>query len=45
MVTGHDVGCAPVRRVDDARARVGPPQDTVAVRGDVDTNLDKKGEK
>ena len=40
MVAGHDVCCAPVRCVDDARAGVGPPQDTVAVRGNVDTNLD-----
>ena len=31
VVTGHDVRGAPVRRVDDAGARVGPPKDTVAV--------------
>ena len=40
VVAGHDVRCAPVWCVDDARAGVGPPQDTVAVWGNVDTNLD-----
>jgi hypothetical protein len=45
VIAGLDVCRAPVRRVDDARARVGPPQDTVAVRGNIDTNLDKQGRK
>lgn len=39
VIAGHDVRRAPVGRIDDARARVGPPQDSIAVRGNVDTNL------
>ena len=31
VVAGHDVCGAPVGGVDDARARVGPPQDAVTV--------------
>lgn len=42
VIASHDVRGAPIGGIDDARARVGPPQDTVTVRGNVDTNLRNK---
>ena len=39
VVAGHDVHGTAVRGVDNAGTRVGPPQDTVTVRGNVDSNL------
>ena len=42
VVAGHDVCGTAVGRIDDARARVRLPQNSITVRRNIDTNLGRK---